>query len=157
MDVQAVTCDPWGSGGKGCAELAEKVAELSAKTADFKTLYNREDSIESKLLSIVQKNYGGKDFELSEKAKKSQVWLEKNGFGDLPVCVAKTQSSFSHDPTLLNAPKDFTLQVRELKLSAGAGFIVAICGDIMLMPGLGKAPTAHLIDVDDNGKITGLF
>ena len=157
MDVQAVTCDPWGSGGKGCAELAEKVAELSAKTADFKTLYNREDSIESKLLSIVQKNYGGKDFELSEKAKKSQVWLEKNGFGDLPVCVAKTQYSFSHDPTLLNAPKDFTLQVRELKLSAGAGFIVAICGDIMLMPGLGKAPTAHLIDVDDNGKITGLF
>jgi formate--tetrahydrofolate ligase len=109
------------------------------------------------LTAIVKRAYGGEGFELSEKAQKSLAWIEKNGFGELPVCVAKTQYSLSDDPTLQNAPEGFTLHVKELKLSAGAGFIVAICGDVMLMPGLGKTPTAFAIDVDANGKLSGLF
>jgi formate--tetrahydrofolate ligase len=157
IGIQAVSCDPWMGGGKGCADLATLVADVSVQPSEFNPLYKPEDTAEAKLLSIVQKAHGGKDVELSDKAAKNLKWLEKNGFGHLPICVAKTQYSFSDDPTLLNAPSGFTLHVRELKLSAGAGFIVAVCGDILLMPGLGKAPTAFAIDIDDNGKISGLF
>ena len=114
-------------------------------------------SAEEKLLTIVQKVHGGAAVEFSDKARKTLDWLIKQGFGTLPVCVANTQYSFTDDPTLINAPKDFTLHVKDIRLSAGAGFLVAVCGDIMLMPGLGKNPTAFVIDVDDNGQITGLF
>jgi formate--tetrahydrofolate ligase len=130
---------------------------LATTPSTFTPLYQPEDTIEAKLLTIVQKVYGGASLELSDKARKSLEWCDKNGFGGLPVCVAKTQYSVSDDPSLINAPEGFTLHVREIRLSAGAGFLVAICGDIMLMPGLGKSPTAFVIDVDDKGKITGLF
>jgi len=157
IGITAITTNPWGGGGQGCVDLANEVVAMTQQPASFKTLYESESSIPEKLMAIVTNAYGGIDIELSDKAQKSLNWLEKNGFGNLPVCVAKTQYSLSDDPTLLNAPEGFTLHVRELKLSAGAGFIVAVCGDVMLMPGLGKTPTAFAIDVDDNGKISGLF
>ena len=157
IGVKAVTANPWGGGGEGCEALAHAVVDMTAEPAPFKTLYDLKSSVKDKLTAIVTKAYGGSDVLLSDKAQKNLTWLEKNGFGGLPVCVAKTQYSLSDDPTLLNAPEGFTLHVRELKLSAGAGFIVAVCGDIMLMPGLGKTPTAFSIDVDDSGKISGLF
>jgi len=155
--VRAVTCNPWGGGGEGCTELAELVVEASATPSAFQSIYQPEDSVEEKLKKIVTTVYGGSNVEFSEKARKNLEWYVKNGFGNLPVCVAKTQYSLSDDPSKINAPKDFTLHVREIRLSAGAGFLVAICGDIMLMPGLGKVPTAFVIDVDENGKISGLF
>ena len=130
---------------------------MTQNPAPFKTLYDTQTTVPEKLRSIVEKAYGGSDVELSDKAQKSLNWLEKNGFSELPVCVAKTQYSLSDDASLLNAPEGFTLHVREFNLSAGAGFIVAVCGDVMLMPGLGKTPTAFAIDVDDSGKISGLF
>ncbi|MDR3690315.1 MAG: formate--tetrahydrofolate ligase [Fimbriimonas sp.] len=157
MGMKAVSCDPWGGGGAGCTDLAESVVELCATPSEFHSLYRTEDSAEDKLLTIVRRVYGGADVKLSEKARKSLDWLRKNGFGNLPVCVAKTQYSLSDDPMLINAPEHFTLNVREIRLSAGAGFLVAVCGEIMLMPGLGKNPTAFVIDVDDKGKISGLF
>ncbi len=157
IGVQAVTCNPWGGGSKGCEDLATEIVKTTESTAPFIPLYDLKSSIKDKLSAIVQRAYGGKDFQLSDKAQKNLAWLEKNGFGELPICVAKTQYSLSDDPTLQNAPEGFTLHVRELRLSAGAGFIVAVCGDVMLMPGLGKTPTAFSIDVDDQGKISGLF
>ena len=155
--VTAVTANPWGGGGEGCVELAEVVEFSTRLSTPFAPLYTPEMSAEEKLLTIVQKVHGGAAVEFSDKARKTLDWLIKQGFGNLPVCVAKTQYSFTDDPTLINAPKDFTLHVKDIRLSAGAGFLVAVCGDIMLMPGLGKNPTAFVIDVDDNGQITGLF
>ncbi len=157
IGVLAVTCNPWGGGAKGCEQLAREVVAMMVHSAPFIPLYERSSTFQNKLTAIVKRAYGGEGFELSEKAQKSLAWIEKNGFGELPVCVAKTQYSLSDDPTLQNAPEGFTLHVKELKLSAGAGFIVAICGDVMLMPGLGKTPTAFAIDVDANGKLSGLF
>ncbi len=155
--VKSITCNPWGGGGDGCTDLAQLVVETANEVSTFKPLYNVDDKVEDKLKTIVRRVYGGDGVELSDKARKNIDWFVKNGFGNLPVCVAKTQYSLSDDVTLLNAPKDFNLHVREVRLSAGAGFLVAICGEIMLMPGLGKAPTAFVIDVDDQGKISGLF
>ena len=155
--VTAVTANPWGGGGDGCVELAEVVEFSTRLSTPFAPLYTPEMSAEEKLLTIVQKVHGGAAVEFSDKARKTLDWLIKQGFGNLPVCVAKTQYSFTDDPTLINAPTGFTLHVKDIRLSAGAGFLVAVCGDIMLMPGLGKNPTAFVIDVDDNGQITGLF
>ena len=155
--VTAVTANPWGGGGEGCVELAEVVEFSTRLSTPFAPLYTPEMSAEEKLLTIVQKVHGGAAVEFSDKARKTLDWLIKQGFGNLPVCVAKTQYSFTDDPTLINAPTGFTLHVKDIRLSAGAGFLVAVCGDIMLMPGLGKNPTAFVIDVDDNGQITGLF
>lgn len=157
INVKAVTCNPWMGGGAGCEELASLVVQVTSQPSSFGPIYAPEDSAEAKLNKIVQRVYGGTGVELSDKARKNLEWLEKHGFGSLPVCVAKTQYSLSDDPALLNAPEGFTLHVREIRLSNGAGFMVAICGEIMLMPGLGKTPTAFVIDVDDEGKITGLF
>jgi len=157
IGVTAVTCNPWGAGGTGCENLAREVAEMAGKKSRFQHVYDLGDSAEEKLLKIAKTVYGGGAIELSDKARKNLEWLEKHGFGHLPVCIAKTQYSLSDDPAKLNAPDGFTLHVREIRLSAGAGFLVAICGEIMLMPGLGKSPTAFVIDVDDQGKISGLF
>lgn len=156
IGVTAVTCDPWGSGGEGCTDLAQEVVGLTEVPSTFKSLYSDESALE-KLKAIVRTVYGGAGVELSEKAAKNLEWLEKHGFGQLPVCVAKTQYSLSDNPDLKNAPTGFDVHVREIRLSAGAGFMVAICGEIMLMPGLGKSPTAFVIDVDEQGKISGLF
>lgn len=155
-NVRATVCDPWHSGGPGCEELATLVDEAAATPSSYRTIYERSDPIETKLELLVKKVYGGRGVALSRAAKRDLAWANDNGYGELPVCVAKTQMSLSDDPRFEGDPGDFDLHVREFRLSAGAGFIVAVCGDIMLMPGLGKSPAALRIDVDDDGTIRGL-
>jgi formate--tetrahydrofolate ligase len=155
--VLAVTCNPFAGGGEGCLELAEAVAQAAAEPNRFTPAYTETQSIEEKLTEIVKKVYGGNGVVFEGTSRKDLTWLKKHGYADLPVCVAKTQYSFSDDATRTNAPTGFDLHLKGLRASAGAGFIVVTCGEIMLMPGLGKAPTAQQIDVDADGRITGLF
>ena len=155
--VPSSSCDPFSGGGEACRDLARVVLQHTQPESTFQPLYELHDSLELKLEQIVQKAYGGAGVLLSPGAAKNLRWLVKNGFGQLPVCVAKTQYSLSDDATRTNAPEGFKITVRELRLSAGAGFIVAVCGDIMLMPGLGKTPAALEIDIDEEGRIIGLF
>ena len=157
MGVKAVVCDPWGGGGAGCEALASLVKSAAEETSTFQTIYTGEDPFETKLTNVVRKVYGGASVTLTDRARKNLRWLETNGFAQLPICVAKTQYSVSDDPSKLNAPQGFTLTVREIRLSAGAGFLVVVCGDMLLMPGLGKTPAAQKIDVDEHGTISGLF
>ena len=149
----------WAEGGKGGEELAKEVVRLCEEedSSGFTFSYNQEDTIEQKLRDIVQKVYGGKDVVILPAAMKQIKKLQEIGCYKLPVCVAKTQYSFSDDPTKLGAPEDFTVTVRNIKVSAGAGFIVALTGDIMTMPGLPRVPAAARIDVDAEGRISGLF
>ena len=160
LGVNTVLSTVWAEGGKGGETLAREVVRLceeeSGKEA-FTFSYALEDTIENKLNTIAKRIYGGKGAVLTPAAKKQAERLTALGYGNMPICVAKTQYSFSDDATVLGAPEDFTITVRNLKVSAGAGFIVALTGDIMTMPGLPKAPAAEKIDVDENGKITGLF
>ena len=145
-------------GGEGGIELAKKVLySIENKEANFKPIYDSEDSIEDKIEKIAKKIYGASKVVYSSKAKKALSNMHKLGFGSLPVCMAKTQYSLSDDPNALGCPKDFDLNVRDIYVSAGAGFVVALTGDIMTMPGLPKEPAAYRIDVDDNGVISGLF
>ncbi len=159
LGVNTVLSTVWADGGKGGVELAKEVVRLCNEEDNSGFTYSYEDdtTIEEKLNAIVTKVYGGTGVELIANAKKQAESLVADGFGKLPVCVAKTQYSFSDDPAKLGAPDGFKVTVRNLKVSAGAGFIVALTGDIMTMPGLPKAPAAERIDVDENGKITGLF
>ncbi len=158
LGVNVVLSDVWAKGGEGGEELAREVVRLcEEEKGDFTFSYESEDSLEQKLHKVVTKVYGGVGVNFTPAAKKQLDKLEKMGCGNMPVCVAKTQYSFSDDPTLLGAPEGFTVTVRNLKVSAGAGFVVALTGDIMTMPGLPKVPAAEKIDVDENGKITGLF
>lgn len=156
-NVEVVLSDVWGQGGEGGMELAEKVVALAEQPNNFQFVYDEDDSIEEKLTKIVQKVYGGTGVELTPAAKKEMAKLEELGFGSYPICMAKTQYSFSDDATLIGAPQDFVVTIRNLKVSAGAGFIVALTGAVMTMPGLPKVPAAEKIDVDDQGNITGLF
>ena len=114
-------------------------------------------AIAEKIKAVVTRVYGGKDVNITPQAQKQIAQLEALGFGSCPICIAKTQYSFSDDPTKLGAPEDFTVTVRQVKVSAGAGFVVVLTGDIMTMPGLPKVPAAERIDVDENGRISGLF
>lgn len=155
--VEVVLSDVWGNGGEGGIQLAEKVVELAERPNKFSYVYDLSDSIETKLNKIVQKIYGGKGVELTGAARKELKELERLGFTDYPICMAKTQYSFSDDATLIGAPKDFTVTIKNLKVSAGAGFIVALTGAVMTMPGLPKSPAAERIDVDKDGNISGLF
>ncbi len=158
LGVNTVLSDVWAKGGEGGEELAREVIRLcEEEKGDFTFAYGLDCPIEEKIESVVRKVYGGKGITLTPNAKKQIANLEKLGFGNCPVCIAKTQYSFSDDPTLLGAPEDFTVTVRNVKISSGAGFIVVLTGDIMTMPGLPKVPAAEKIDVDDNGKISGLF
>ena len=157
LGVNAVLAEHWAKGGEGAAALAEEVVRLCEEPNDFRFAYDLDKSIEEKIRDIAHKVYHAKHALLLPNAKRQAEQLEKLGYGNLPVCMAKTQYSFSDDPTLLGAPEGFTVNVRNLKVSAGAGFIVALTGDIMTMPGLPKVPAAQKIDVDENGKITGLF
>ena len=147
----------WADGGKGGIQLADEVIRLCEEKNDFTFSYESECSIEEKINAIVRKIYGGDGAVFTTAAKKEIERLTSLGFGNLPICMAKTQYSFSDDPTKLGAPEGFTVTVRNLKVSAGAGFIVALTGEIMTMPGLPKVPAAEKIDVDENGKISGLF
>ena len=157
LGVNVCLSTVWAEGGKGGEELAKEVVRLCEMENGFDFSYDVNDSIEKKLNDIVVKIYGGDGVEFTAEAKKQIDGLNKLGFDKLPVCVAKTQYSFSDDMTKLGAPVGFKVTVRNLKVSAGAGFIVALTGDIMTMPGLPKVPAAEKIDVDENGKITGLF
>ncbi|MBE9469391.1 MAG: formate--tetrahydrofolate ligase [Bacteroidetes bacterium] len=148
----------WEKGGEGAIELAKKVVEsVSTCTTCFKPLYELDWSFEKKIETIATKMYGAKNVEYSIKAKKQLQKIKELGFGNLAVCIAKTQKSLSDDPTKKGRPRDFTVKIREVELSIGAGFIVPIAGSIMRMPGLPKLPSAEKIDIDENGKISGLF
>ena len=159
LGVRAVLSEVWAKGGEGGKALAEEVVRLCEQPSAeaFTFSYPTDTTLVRKLNAIVQRVYGGAQAVLTPAAQKQAERLTELGFGDLPVCMAKTQYSLSDDPTLLGAPKDFAVTVRSLKVSAGAGFIVALTGEIMTMPGLPKVPAAEKIDVDENGKITGLF
>ncbi len=157
QDVNVVLSEVWAKGGEGGIALAEEVVRLCEKESNFDFAYPVTDSIQKKLNAIVTRVYGGTKAVLTPEAKKQAKKLTEMGYGELPVCVAKTQYSFSDKPTLLGAPEGFEVTVRNLKVSAGAGFVVALTGEIMTMPGLPKVPAAEAIDVDENGVITGLF
>ena len=158
LGVQVVLSDVWAKGGAGGVELANAVVSLCEDdNSGFSYAYDLDRGIEDKIADIVRKIYGGSAVEFSETAREQIRSLDSYGFNKLPVCIAKTQNSFSDDPKLLGAPTDFTVTVRSVKVSAGAGFIVALAGNIMTMPGLPKHPAAEGIDIDDNGRITGLF
>ena len=157
LNVNVKLSTVWADGGKGGVELADEVVRLCEEENSFSFSYEDGCSIEEKINHIVKKVYGGSGVSFSTAARKEMERLTALGFGNMPVCMAKTQYSFSDDPTKLGAPEDFTVTVRNMKVSAGAGFIVALTGDIMTMPGLPKIPAAEKIDVDENGKISGLF
>ena len=157
LGVNVVLSTVWADGGKGGEDLAREVVRLCDKRSDFKFCYDEKDGIEKKLSDIAQKIYGADGVEFTAEAKKQAEKIRTIGLDKLPVCVAKTQYSFSDDKDKIGAPTGFTVTVRNLKVSAGAGFIVALTGDIMTMPGLPKIPAAENIDVDENGRITGLF
>ena len=157
LGVNVALSEVWGKGSEGGIALAEEVVRLCEEPNNFDQLYSLDISIEEKIRTIAQKIYRAKDIAILPAAMKQLKQLEALGFGNLPICMAKTQYSFSDDPKLLGAPRDFVLTIRNLKVSAGAGFIVALTGDIMTMPGLPKVPAAEKIDVDNTGKITGLF
>lgn len=155
--VDVVISDVWANGGAGGRELAEKVVTLAEQDNQFRFVYDEDDSIETKLTKIITKVYGGKGIRLTPTAKRELADLERLGFGNYPICMAKTQYSFSDDAKKLGAPTDFTVTISNLKVSAGAGFIVALTGAIMTMPGLPKVPASETIDIDEEGNITGLF
>ena len=159
LGVRAVLSEVWAKGGEGGKALAEEVVRLCEQPSAeaFTFSYPTDTTLVNKLNAIVQRVYGGAQAVLTPAAQKQEERLTELGFGDLPVCMAKTQYSLSDDPALLGAPKDFAVTVRSLKVSAGAGFIVALTGEIMTMPGLPKVPAAEKIDVDENGVITGMF
>ena len=157
LGANVVLSDVWANGGNGGVELAKEVINLCEKENDFTFSYESELSIKEKINAVVTKVYGGKSTVYTEEAEKEIAKLEELGFGNCPVCIAKTQYSFSDDATKLGAPENFEVTVRNVKVSSGAGFIVVLTGAILTMPGLPKIPAAEGIDVDDEGKITGLF
>ena len=157
LGVNVVLSQVWAKGGEGGKALAEEVIRLVEEPSDFRFSYELTGSIEDKLNQIATKIYGARGVVMTADAAKQAKQLEDIGFGNLPICVAKTQYSLTDDPKKLGAPKDFDITVRGVKVSAGAGFVVALTGEIMTMPGLPKVPAATKIDVDENGKITGLF
>ena len=158
LGVNTVLSTVWADGGKGGEDLAREVVRLcEEEKGDFTFSYELDTTIEEKIEAVVKKVYGGNGIVLTPNAKKQVEQLTKLGFDKCPVCIAKTQYSFSDDPTKLGAPDNFTVTIKNVKISAGAGFIVVLTGDILTMPGLPKVPAAERIDVDDSGKITGLF
>lgn len=156
--VTCVFADHWGSGGAGATDLAREVVNVTDSIkADFHTLYPDEMPLVDKIRTVAREIYGAADIALEAEAKKKLATLESDGFGHLPVCIAKTQYSFTTDPTVMGAPVGHTIPVREVRLSAGAEFVVVLCGDILTMPGLPRVPAANNISVTADGKIKGLF
>ena len=157
LGVNVVLAEHWAKGGAGAEALAHEVVRLSEQPSGMTYVYEDGDSLLEKMKKVATKIYGAADISATAKVKQQLKTWEEAGYGSYPICVAKTQSSFSADATLRGAPSGHIVNVREVKLAAGAQFIVMICGDIMTMPGLPKVPSAEKIDVDDNGKIIGLF
>ena len=158
LDVEAITCRHWAEGGAGAEALARAVVTLSqAEPAPIRHAYETEAPLADKIRTIATKLYGAADIQIETKAAEKLAAFEKDGYGHLPICMAKTQYSFSTDPTLMGAPEGHVVGVRDVRLSAGAGFVVAICGEIMTMPGLPRVPAADTIRLDADGQIDGLF
>ena len=157
MGVRSAVCNHFAEGGRGAAGLAEAVAEAAAEPGEFRFLYPDEASLRTKIETIATRLYGADGVDYSPLAARQLDGYEKNGFGNLPVCIAKTQLSLSHDPALKAAPTGFRLPVREVRASVGAGFIYPICGDMRTMPGLASNAAAESIDIDENGDIVGLY
>jgi formate--tetrahydrofolate ligase len=158
LGVDVIESTVWENGSKGGRKLAEKVVEIIEQVpSDFHYLYEDSLPLWQKIQAVATKIYHAREVETDKRVRNKLDALEKSGYGHLPVCMAKTQYSFSSDPMLLGAPEGFTFTVRDVRLAAGAEFVIVYCGDIMTMPGLPKVPTAEIIDVDDEGKITGLF
>jgi formate--tetrahydrofolate ligase len=157
MGVRVAVCNHFSEGGAGAVELAEAVAEAAEEPTKFEFLYPDGASLREKIETIAKRVYGAKDVEYNPQAARLLDSYEENGFGDLPVCVAKTHLSISSDPSLKGAPTGWTLPVREVRASVGAGFVYPICGEMRTMPGLSAHPAAEGIDIDENGEIVGLF
>ena len=149
--------EAWAKGGEGAKDLAEKVVKLCEEPEDFKYMYELDEDVEEKIRKVARKIYGAEDVEFSDEAKASIAEIKKLGYGSLPICIAKTQYSFSDDAKNLECKEPFNIHAREIILKAGAGFIVVITGKIMTMPGLPKVPAAEAIDVDDDGNVVGIF
>ena len=156
-DVEFALSDVFAKGGEGGKELAEKVVKACEKPANFAPIYSLDLSIKEKIETIAKEIYGADGVDYSAAASKAIADIEKLGYGKLPVCMAKTQYSLSDDANKLGRPSGFRINIREVKVSAGAGFVVALAGAIMTMPGLGKDPAAYRIDIDADGQIHGLF
>ncbi len=159
LGVKAILCSHWANGGDGTLELAEEVIKISESSdpSNFKFMYEDNVSLEDKIRSVAQKIYRADDIVIDKSVSDQLKGFEESGYGNLPICIAKTQYSFSTNPSLRGAPKGFTVPVREVRLSAGAGFIVVVTGQIMTMPGLPKVPSANSIMLDEKGLIQGLF
>lgn len=155
--IQIAFCEGWSKGGAGMTELANLVVDACDQESNFTYAYDKDQPLKAKMREIAQKIYRADDVTYTKSANTMIRRIEKMGYGDLPICYAKTQYSFSDDEKKINAPSDFDIQVREVRLSAGAGFVVALTGNIMTMPGLPKVPAAERIDIDKDGKIIGLF
>ncbi len=153
----AVVCDAFEQGGAGAAELAEAVVEACELPSAFQLLYEDTASLTEKLETVARRVYGADGVDIAPAAARRIAALEDEGFGGLPVCIAKTPLSLSADPALIGAPEGFTLPVRDVRVYAGAGWVVALCGDVQLMPGLPDGPVAELIDIDGSGATVGLF
>ena len=157
LEVQSAVTKCWANGGKGSIELAKAVINsIEEGKSKFKPLYNWSDSIKNKIETIAKEIYGAAEVEYSFKAKSELNAIERIGLSSLPICVAKTQKSFSDDEKRLGRPKDFVLTIREFEIAAGAGFLIPIAGKMMRMPGLPVVPASEGMDIDNNGKITGL-
>lgn len=157
MGVDISLCEVWEKGGEGGEDLAKKIVKATSEESNYKPLYNLDKPIKEKIEYICKEIYGAGEVKFSNKANKMMKKIESIGFGGLPICMSKTQKSISDNPALLNAPKGYILNIDEIKLASGAGFIIAMAGGIIDMPGLPKVPAACNIDIDENGKITGLF
>ena len=156
--VKAFDCNHWGEGSKGTRELAQHVADVAdSGAADFQTLYADDMPLWEKARHIARTLYGAEDITADKKVRDQFARFEAEGYGHFPVCMAKTQYSFSTDPTAMGAPSGHEVGIREVRLSAGAEFIVAVCGDIMTMPGLPRVPSADNIRLNDQGQVEGLF
>jgi formate--tetrahydrofolate ligase len=157
MGARVAVCNHFAKGGVGAVELAEAVAEAAEESSSFRFLYPDEASLREKIETIAKEVYGARGVEYDLTASRELETYEKNGFGKLPVCIAKTHLSISSDPALKGAPKGWILPVRRVRSSVGAGFIYPICGDMRTMPGLSITPAAHNIDIDEHGQVVGLF
>ena len=157
IGVEAIPCHHWAKGGKGATELAAKVVELAETPIKFKFLYEDDISLFDKITTIAKEIYDADEVIADSKIHDQLKQFEDNGYGKFPICVAKTQYSFSTDPNLKGAPSNHSIPIREVRLSSGAEFIVVVCGEIMTMPGLPSVPTANSICLNDNGEIEGLF
>jgi formate--tetrahydrofolate ligase len=157
MGARVAVCSHFLDGGAGAVELAEAVAEAAEEPTEFAFLYPDEAPLREKIETIAKEVYGARGVEYDMSASRQLDSYQKNGFGELPICMAKTHLSISSDPSLKGAPTDWTLPVREVRASVGAGFVYPICGDMRTMPGLSTSPAAESMDIDENGEIVGLF